>query len=120
MNIPSAYQAGCDKARALNPQLATKYVEHTVIDDPMADAAIDALAAFSQKDVHRFIHAGMEQDAGTLAMAPQPLQDFFESIDSPPPCSIRNRSAPVVEPSTNTRTCLSLSSLSSPYKTSPA
>ena len=85
MNIPSAYQAGYDKARALNPQLATKYVEHTVIDDPMADAAIDALAAFSQKDVHRFIHAGMEQDAGTLAMAPQPLQDFFESIDSPPP-----------------------------------
>ena len=51
----------------------------------MADAAVDALAAFSQKDVHRFIHAGMERDAGTLAMAPQPLRDFFDSIDAPPP-----------------------------------
>ena len=27
MNIPSAYQSGYEKARALNPELAAKYVE---------------------------------------------------------------------------------------------
>jgi hypothetical protein len=85
MDIPSVYQAGYEKARALNPQLAATYVRHTMIDDPVADAAIDALAACGQKDVHQFIHAGMEQDVRALAAAPQPLQDFFDSIDAPPP-----------------------------------
>ena len=85
MDIPSVYQAGYEKARALNPQLAATYVRHTMIDAPVADAAIDALAACGQKDVHQFIHAGMEQDVRALAAAPQPLRDFFDSIDTPPP-----------------------------------
>ena len=84
MKIPSAYQAGYKRARVINPQFAAKYVEHTVIDDPVADAAIEALVAFDQKDVHQFIHAGMEQDAATLAAGPRKLQDFFEQVEATP------------------------------------
>lgn len=84
MGVPLAYQAGYEKARALNPQLATKYVEHTVIDDPVADALIEALADLRQKDAHRFIHAGMEQDAKTLAAGPRELRDFFAQVEATP------------------------------------
>ena len=85
MKVPSAYQPGYRKARALNPQLAATYVEHTLIDDPVANAVVDSLAGFCQNDVHQFIEAGMEQDARGLASAPASLQDFFERLDCPPP-----------------------------------
>lgn len=83
-NIPSAYRAGYEKAAALNPELATRYIEHTVIDDPAADAVIDALAAFDYGERRRFIDAGLEQDAKMLAQAPQPLRDFLEELENPP------------------------------------
>ncbi len=84
MNIPSAYQIGYEKARALNPQVAARYVEHTVIGDPAADAAIEALAALRQKDALRFINAGMEQDGETLAAGPPELREFFEYVEATP------------------------------------
>ena len=85
MTIPSVYQPGYAKAREANPDLAAKYLEHTVIGDPVADDVVNALASFNQTQVHQFINAGMEQDAKTLAGAPQPLRDFFSRIEDPPP-----------------------------------
>ena len=85
MTIPSIYQPGYAKAREANPELAAKYLEHTVIGDPVADDVVNALASFNQASVHQFINAGMEQDAKTLADAPQPLRDFFSRIEVPPP-----------------------------------
>ena len=85
MKIPPAYRSGYEKARALNPGLAAKYVEHTVVGDPQADAVVDALASFDQREAHRFIQAGMEQDSKALADAPLALREFFERIETPPP-----------------------------------
>ena len=85
MKIPPAYRSGYEKARALNPELAAKYVEHTVVGDPQADDVVDALASFDQREAHRFIQAGMEQDAKALADAPLALREFFERIETPPP-----------------------------------
>ena len=82
--IPSAYQVGYERARLLNPSLAGKYIEHTLLNDPVADAVIEALAEFEQGQVHRFIKAGMEQNAQLLAKAPRLLRDFFEEIETPP------------------------------------
>lgn len=79
-----AYRAGYEKASAVNPELAAKYIEHTVVDDPVADAVIEALAAFDHRESQRFINAGMEQDARGLGEAPRPLRDFFEEVGSPP------------------------------------
>ena len=84
IKIPSAYQAGYEKAAALNPDLAAKYIEYTLVDDPAADAVIDALATFQHREVERFINAGMERDAKTLAEAPRLLRDFFEQLEPPP------------------------------------
>ena len=70
--------------RALNPDLAAAYVEQTVVGDPEADAVVEALAPFSQREAHRFINAGMERDAELLAEAPPPLQAFFARIETPP------------------------------------
>ena len=85
MKIPSAYRSGYEKARALNPELAAKYVEHTAVGDPEADDVLDALASFDQREAHRFIQAGMEQDSKALADAPLALREFFERIETPPP-----------------------------------
>ena len=85
MKIPPAYRSGYEKARALNPELAAEYVEHTVVGDPQADDVVDALASFDQRQAHRFIQAGMEQDAKALADAPLALREFFERIETPPP-----------------------------------
>ena len=85
MKIPSAYRNGYETARALNPELAATYAEHTVVGDPEADAVVAALASFDQRKVHRFIQAGMEQDAKALADAPPALREFFERIETPPP-----------------------------------
>ena len=85
MRIPAVYQAGYDKASKLNPIIAANYIEHTVIGDPLADAAIESLARFSQAETQRFIQAGMEQDAKRLADAPQALGDFFDQLAASPP-----------------------------------
>lgn len=85
MTIPSVYQPGYAKARAANPDLAAKYLDQTGIGDPVADDVANALASCNQPTVHRFINAGMEQDAKTLADAPQPLRAFFSRIEVPPP-----------------------------------
>ena len=85
MKIPSAYRSGYEKARALNPELAAKYVEHTAVGDSEADDVVDALASFDQREAHRFIQAAMEQDSKALADAPLALREFFERIETPPP-----------------------------------
>ena len=85
MEIPRAYLNGYERARALNPGLAAEYVAHTTVGDPEADGVVNALASIDQGEVHRFIEAGMEQDAKGLADAPRVLRDFFERIGTPPP-----------------------------------
>ena len=59
--VPSVYRAGYEKARAVNPDLARRYIEHTLMGDPAGDAAVASLADFPQDEVHRLIHAGMEK-----------------------------------------------------------
>lgn len=63
-----------------DPDLARRYVEHLTVGDPLADAAIDSLAAVNETLRQDFIRAGMERDEQTLSRAPQPLTDFFEAV----------------------------------------
>lgn len=85
LSVPSLYRAGYEKARAVNPRLARAYLEHTMIGDPLADAAVAALVGYTAKEVHQLINAGMEQDDAALRSAPQELRDFFTVIDTAPP-----------------------------------
>ena len=84
LSIPSVYIKGYEKARAVNPQLAEKYIEQTTIGDPPADAIIDALALYDPGDRNRLIKAAMQQERGGGGDAPRVLRDFFDSIEEPP------------------------------------
>ena len=85
MQLPEAYQPQYAQARRLNPDLADRYMAYTQCGDPEADAVIAALAACEQREVHRFIYAGMEQDAATLAASPPELREFFARQDNSRP-----------------------------------
>ena len=85
MKIPSDYIQGYEKARALNPELADKYVAHTVIGDPDADALVAELAPLGPQRSSRLINAAMTmKDMATLIDAPPILMDFFEKAAHPP------------------------------------
>ena len=86
MNVPSCYmeEGGYEQARLINPTLADKYLAHTVIGDPEADAVIEELVPVGQKESGRLIQAMMDQDEDALRNAPPLLRDFFSSLASPP------------------------------------
>ena len=85
MQVPSFYVDGYKKATAVDPVLADAYIRNTLVGDPLADAAMAALADFSQADSHRLIEAGMNGDEEKLREAPDALRVFFRELDRPPP-----------------------------------
>ena len=84
MRVPSDYTTGYERASALEPEIASNYIAHTVIGDPEADAAVEQLATLDPQDADRFIKAGMDQDDDNLADAPPALRELFENLKSPP------------------------------------
>lgn len=84
MRIPVAYQPGYEKARASNPELADKYIEHTLIGDPEADALVNAIADADQEQQAEFIRAGMDEDEEVLRSAPPEVREFFAGVGTPP------------------------------------
>ena len=84
MNVPTDYIEGYEKARAIDAELADRYVAHTTVGDPEADAVMEEIAALGREEGNRFVHAGMEQDEDELREAPQLVRDFFKGLDTPP------------------------------------
>ena len=85
MIIPSAYVSGYERARARDPDLATAYIEHTMIGDPSADAVVEQLASLPPRQAGRLIQAGMNQERGeSFRNAPPALREFFDGLKSPP------------------------------------
>ena len=85
VRMPSSYRQGYARAHALDPALADAYVEHTLIGDPLADAALASLDGFGQAETHRLIDAGMNGDEAGFRRAPDELKEFFKAVASPPP-----------------------------------
>ena len=81
--VPTAYVDGYRRAREIDPEMADIYVRHTHVVDPLADAAMAALAEYEPAQVEAFIVAGMDGDAETLREAPEALRTFFDSLDPP-------------------------------------
>ena len=85
MKIPSDYVQGHAEARLVNAELADNYVAHTMIGDPDADALIEALSPFGQRESSRFINAAMTmKNMSVLLDAPPILMEFFEKAARPP------------------------------------
>ena len=52
MNIPTDYVPGYEKARAIAPDIADKYIAHTHIGDPLAEAMTADLAKLGEEAVN--------------------------------------------------------------------
>ena len=84
-DIPTDYLAGYEKARAIDPERAALYVKHTVVGDPLAEAAADDLAALDPEEARRFVEIGMSgAAAGALDAAPATLRAFFKDAEAQP------------------------------------
>ena len=55
MRIPTDHTQGYEKARAVSPDLADKYIEHTLIGDPLAEEMAADLNEFDAADQGRLI-----------------------------------------------------------------
>ena len=82
---PTSYIEGYARAREVDPSLADAYTEHTFVGDPLADAAMESLAAVDQETRHRLVNAAMECDEEAMREAPDELKTFFRMLDDPPP-----------------------------------
>ena len=72
MNIPTDYVAGYEQARAIAPDVATKYIEHTHVGDPLGEAMTEDLAEFSSEESSRLVEAAMNDEGGRLWGTPRP------------------------------------------------
>ena len=79
LEVPAAYRPGHEKARRSDPELADRYCEHTTIGDPLAEAAVEAMAGMPQERIHRLITAGMDEDAAGFRDAPADLRRLLEA-----------------------------------------
>ena len=85
MNIPTDYEAGYEKARAIAPDVAAKYIAHTHIGDPLGEAMAEDLAEFSSEESRRLVEAAMNDgDGEALRGAPASLREFFRDAETPP------------------------------------
>ncbi|MCY4103793.1 MAG: oxygenase MpaB family protein [bacterium] len=86
MNRPRDYDnPGYERARGSHPEMADNYVAHTVIADPIADAAVDALTSLDRLDASRLVGAYMDNtDGEALPDAPAAVRELFEDATTPP------------------------------------
>ena len=85
MKVPTDYTIGYEKARAIAPDIAAKYVAHTLIGDPLGEEMAADLAEFSASESERLIQAAMnEEGEKALKDAPDSLRRFIKEAETPP------------------------------------
>ena len=82
--IPSDYVAGLDRGRAIDAALARRYVEHTLIGDPLGEAAAAELAGLDQEEAGVLIEAGMTDSAGRELAGTPALRELLRSAEVEP------------------------------------
>ena len=64
--------------------LADRAVEHTLVGDPLGDAAVVARDGFDRMEAHRLVGVCMNQDDDVLQTAQRAVQDFFTAVGVAP------------------------------------
>lgn len=77
MDVPTAYAGGWARARVGDEAGADRYVRHTTVGDPQADALMEALSRFPEVAVSRWLQLGIESGPEALLDAPDELRAFF-------------------------------------------
>ncbi len=86
MKTPTDYDnPGYARARALEPNMAENYVAHTMIGDPLADAAVEVLATLKRSESSRIFSAYMSvPDGKELPDAPPEVHALIDDVITPP------------------------------------
>ena len=85
MNMPTDYEPGYEKARAVAPDIAANYTKHTLIGDSLGEAMTEDLAELGEAESGRLIRAAMnEEGEEALRDAPASLRAFFKDAATPP------------------------------------
>ena len=85
MKIPTDYIKGYEKARAIAPDIADKYLAHTHIGDPLGEEMADDLASFRPEEAHSLIQSAMDNEGEeALRKAPDSLRKFFKESEALP------------------------------------
>ena len=85
INIPVDYVPGYEKARAIDPELADRYIAHTLIGDPEADAVVAYLFSLPRMESVELIREGIEHPEGSELLRQHPvMHDFIRSLDATP------------------------------------
>ena len=85
MYVPTDYKLGYERARAVSPELASKYIEHTQLGDPLAEEMAADLDELGSKESRRLIQTAMDRESGeALPDAPASFRKFFDDAESPP------------------------------------
>ena len=85
MQTPADYASGYEKARAVDPELADRYIAHTVIGDPEAEAVAAYLGVLPVQGSVQLMREGMEHPEGSELLERHPLvRDFFLSASVAP------------------------------------
>ena len=85
MKTPTDYLPGYQRARAVSPELADKYVAHTHVGDPIGDEMMADLDEMPRNRSRRLIHEAMESGADeALRDAPESIRKFFKDAETPP------------------------------------
>ena len=81
MNIPIDYVSGYRKARSIDPEYADKYIVHTLVGDPEADAVVAYLFSLPQRESVPLIRSAIENpDGSELIRQHPPVHDFVQSL----------------------------------------
>ena len=79
-DIPACYVDGYKAARALDPDLAERYIRYTTVGDPLADQAVEQLAAIAEpQHVHRTIARTVDLYHDPPKDTPEALRELIEA-----------------------------------------
>ena len=81
VDIPTDYRPGYELAHAIAPEIASNYVAHTLIGDPLADEMMADLSKLRPVHQNRLLQAAMDdEDEEALRDAPASLRRFLNSL----------------------------------------
>lgn len=84
MTVPLEYQTGFAAASLVDPVAAERYVRHSQVGDPEADALIGLLQTRYPDVAAEWIRRGIEGGAVALPEAPGAVREFFSEIERVP------------------------------------
>ena len=85
MKIPTDYTPGYEKARAIAPDIADKYIAHTHVGDPLGEEMTDDLSKFKPEEASILIQNAMDNEGEeALREAPASLQKLFKEAETLP------------------------------------